>query len=71
MCCVCCGEVSTIATQAGHKCASEYLEPRLIDTVSPIPVKSAGGKDYEYRAVYVRPLQFKVVQSVAESKTGA
>jgi len=41
------------------------LELVCINTVSPIPVKLAGGKDYEYvvvdnRAVYMRPLQLKL-----------
>jgi len=69
----------------GRSRASEYLERVHIDITGPMPVKSAGGREYLYlvvddytRAVYVKPLKlkseaveaFKAFKAVAENESG-
>jgi len=69
----------------GRSRASEYLERMYIDTAGPMPVKSAGGREYLYlvvddytRGVYVKPMKlkseaveaFKAFKEVAENESG-
>ena len=69
----------------GRARAVEYLERVHVDIVGPMPVQSAGGKEYVYvvvddfsRAVYTQPLHlkseavtaFKVFRAAAELESG-
>jgi transposase InsO family protein len=68
----------------GRNRAGEYLGRVHIDVAGPMPMKSAGGKEYEYvivddysRAVYTRPLRlkseaaevFKIFKAAAENES--
>ena len=69
----------------GRTRASEYLEQVHIDIAGPMPVRSAGGKEYLYvvvddfmRTVYMRPLRlkseateaFKAFKATVENESG-
>ena len=85
----CAACIAAKATHLPHKegrgRASEYLGRVHIDIAGPMPIKSAGGKEYEYvvvddysRVVFTHPLRhkseapevFKIFKAAAENESG-